>query len=252
MSRHKEPVVLVTGAARRIGATIARHLHAAGYRLALHYGASRREAEDLAHALNHRRPGSAVLFQADLRDLAQVERLAREVTKHFEGVDALVNNASSFHPTPLATSTEALWDELMGSNLKGPFFLSRALAESLRTRRGRIVNITDINARQPLKEYPIYCIAKAGVEMMTRSLALELAPHVQVNGIAPGSIIWPEGDAAMSEADKADLLPNIPLQRNGAPADIAALALHLVRDPGYITGQVIAVDGGLRLRGPRH
>ena len=243
------PVALVTGAAKRIGAAISRHLHRRGFNVALHYGRSRQEAATLAIELNAERANSAVIFQADITDLDAVTSLAEAVESHWGRVDTLVNNASTFYPTPLADATATQWAELIDSNLKGAFFLARALAPALRQQRGSIVNITDINVRHPLKDYPIYCIAKAGKAMLTRSLARDLAPEINVNGVAPGSILWPEGAAAMDDDAKNQLLAQIPLGRPGTPEDIAEMVGFLAAAPGYLTGQIIAVDGGLSLNG---
>jgi len=251
----EQKVALVTGAGRRIGAEIARQLHAGGFRLALHCRRSLAETTALADGMNRKEPGSAAVFAAALEDCGQVTALAAAVLERFGRVDALVNNASSFYPTPLATATESQWDDLIGSNLKGPYFLCRALASSLQRHGGTIVNIADIHGRQPLKNHGIYCIAKAGNIMLTRSLALELGPMVRVNGIAPGAILWPEsnpaapaqaveGTAAASDKGKQSILARVPMARTGSPQDIARLATFLISEPGYITGQVIAVDGG--------
>jgi len=243
------PVALVTGGSKRIGATISRMLHGRGFNIAIHFGQSRHEAELLAASLSGIRPDSADTFQADLTDLPSISAMAEAVVNRWSRIDAIVNNASTFYPTPIAYSDEAQWHDLLDSNLKGPFFLARELASHLRARRGSIVNITDINARQPLKDYPIYCIAKAGKTMLTRTLAKELAPEVRVNAVAPGSILWPEGKAEMSEEAKSSLLSKIPLQRIGTPESIAELVCFLITSASYITGQVIAVDGGLSLQG---
>ena len=245
------PVALVTGATKRIGAAIARTLHQRGYDIAIHFGTSAAEAEALAAEFSGARPASAATFQADLCSIDAVQALAQAVVNHWRRVDALVNNASTFYPTPLGAATGTAWDDLVGSNLKGPFFLAQALAEELKKSRGAVVNIADINARYPLADYPIYSIAKGGLVMLTKVLARELAPWVHVNGVAPGSILWPEGKAEMSEEAKAKTLAKIPLQRVGTPEDIAALTAFLVATPGYITGQVIAVDGGINLGGDK-
>lgn len=241
------PVALVTGAARRLGAAIAEALHRRGYNIAVHYGRSAAAAEALCRQLNRLRANSAVALQADLRDLKQTQQLAHSAIALWGRVDTLINNASAFYPTSMATVGERQWDDLLASNLKGPFFLSHALAAELSARNGTIVSLADINGRAPLKGYPVYSIAKAGVVMMVKALARELAPQVRVNGIAPGAILWPEGDAAMDEAVQQQLLAQIPLGRLGTEADIAALAVLLAAEPGYLTGQVIAVDGGLSL-----
>ncbi|WP_461482432.1 pteridine reductase [Porticoccus sp.] len=238
------PVVLVTGAARRIGAAIARTFHREGFDVALHCNRSVDEARQLADSLNAKRRDSARVFPAALGDITAVQTMAEQVRLWRDRLDVLVNNASSFYPTPLESASEAQWEELIGSNLKGPYFLCQALAEPLRQRHGSIVNIADIYARSPLMGYSIYCIAKAGNAMMTKALAKELAPEVRVNGIAPGVILWPHSDEQMSAAIKQQVISRVPLQRIGSPADIATAALFLATRASYITGQIIAVDGG--------
>ncbi len=234
--------VLITGAARRVGAEIARHLHRAGMDVVIHYRSSRDEAELLARELNAARAGSAGLVQGDLLDTASLPRVADDARAVFGSVDVLVNNASSFYPTPLGGITEQHWDDLMGSNLKAPLFLSQALAPELTARGGCIVNIVDIHAMRPLKGYPVYCVAKAGLWMLTQSLARELGPKVRVNGIAPGAILWPEAEE--NTVSHEEMIRRTALKREGSPADIARTALFLVRDADYITGQIIPVDGG--------
>ena len=235
-------VALVTGAARRVGAEIARQLHAAGADVGIHYRHSGTDANDLVARLNERRPGSAAAFQADLLETAALPALVAAVCDWRGGLDILVNNASTFYPTPLGEITESHWEDLVGSNLKGPLFLSQAAAASLRERNGSIVNIVDIHAQRPLRDHLVYGPAKAGLAMLTRALAKELAPEVRVNGVSPGAILWPEG--GMSESAKATILDQVPLARPGDPADIAGCVLYLVRDATYVTGQIIAVDGG--------
>jgi len=237
--------VLLTGGARRIGAAIARTLHRAGMNLALDYRFSGEEAAALRDELNRRRADSVILLQADLRDTASLPALVEQTIARWGRLDALINNASSFYPTPLGRTTEADWDDLLASNLKAPFFLSQAAAPQLRAVEGSIINLVDIYARLPLENHPVYCAAKAGLAMLTRSLAWELGPAVRVNGIAPGAILWPEQE--MSEATKAQLLSRIPLRRRGEPEDIASTVLFLLQDACYITGQIIAVDGGRSL-----
>ena len=235
-------VALVTGAARRIGAAIATQLHSAGASVAIHYRGSAEEALALAESLNAERANSAATFQADLLDMAQLETLVSRVCDWQSRLDILVNNASSFYPTPPGTITETQWDDLLGSNLKAPLFLSQAALGALRETRGSIVNIVDIHALRPLKDHTVYGPAKAGLAMLTRSLAKDLAPEIRVNGVAPGAILWPEDD--MSEATKQSILRQVPLERAGEPDDIAGCVLYLVRDAAYVTGQIIAVDGG--------
>ena len=235
-------IALVTGAARRVGAEIATQLHAAGANVGIHYRSSGEDATRLVAHLNGLRPNSAAAFEADLLDTASLPGLIAAVVDWGGGLDILVNNASTFYPTPLGEITEADWDDLVGSNFKAPLFLSQAAAPSLRERRGSIVNIVDIHAQRPLRDHLVYGPAKAGLAMVTRALAKELAPEVRVNGVSPGAILWPEGD--MSETAKASILEQVPLARPGDPADIAGCVLYLVRDASYVTGQILAVDGG--------
>ena len=237
-----DKIALVTGASRRIGAKIVRGLHAAGYRVLLHYHRSEDEARQLAKELNAERPGSILALRADLDDTAALGELVRRAIDAWGHLDALVNNASTFYPTPLGTVTESQWDDLLGSNLKAPFFLCQAAAPYLARRQGAIVNLVDIYAERPLKGYLAYSIAKAGLAALTRSLAVELAPDVRVNGVAPGAILWPE--QADGGQTQADILARIPLARSGSPADIAGAVRFLLEDTPYITGQIIAVDGG--------
>ncbi|TNE86128.1 MAG: pteridine reductase [Gammaproteobacteria bacterium] len=241
------PVVLVTGAARRIGATIARSFHQAGFDVALHCHQSFDDAQRLANELNAARQNSANVFQAALDDLSAVKNLAEQVVLWHGRLDCLINNASSFYPTPLDSADDSQWNTLMNSNLKGPYFLCQALAGPLCESAGSIINIADIYARSPLKGYSIYCIAKAGNAMMTKALAAELAPEVRVNGIAPGVILWPHSDGQMSDDLQQQVIDKVPLQRIGDPLDIARAALFLATRASYITGQVIAVDGGSSL-----
>lgn len=235
-------VALVTGAARRVGAGIAAQLHAAGADVGIHYRNSGEDAAHLVARLNGLRPDSAATFQADLLDTASLPALIAAVVDWRGGLDILVNNASTFYPTPLGEITEADWDDLVGSNFKAPLFLSQAAAPSLRERRGSIVNIVDIHAQRPLRDHLVYGPAKAALAMVTRALAKELAPEVRVNGVSPGAILWPEG--GMSETAKSSILEQVPLARPGDPADIAGCVLYLVRDATYVTGQIVAVDGG--------
>ncbi len=235
-------VALVTGSAKRIGAEIVRSLHAEGARVAIHYRNSAAEAEALAARLNEARHGSAATFQADLLDTPSLAGFAQRVLDWGGGLDVLVNNASSFYPTPLGDITEADWDDLIGSNLKAPLFLSQALLPALRDARGVIVNLVDIHGQRPLRNHHVYSPAKAGLAMLTRALAKDLGPEIRVNGVSPGAILWPtEG---MTSDVKESILDQIPLDRAGSPADIAGCVLYLVRDAEYVSGQIIAVDGG--------
>lgn len=233
---------LVTGAAKRIGAAIARGLHEAGANVAIHYMSSSDDAEALVAELNSSRAESAFAVQADLSDSAAVAPLMETVLAKTHRLDILVNNASSFYPTPLASITEAQWDELIGSNLKAPLFLCQAALPHLTEARGVIINIVDVHAQRPLKNHPLYGIAKAGLAMLTRSLAKDLGPDVRVNGVAPGAILWPE--SGMPERIQENIIREIALKRPGEPQDIAAAVVFLVRDAPYVTGQILAVDGG--------
>jgi pteridine reductase len=235
-------VALVTGAARRIGAAIVTRLHESGADVAIHYRGSADEAAALAEMLNAQRPDSASTFAADLTDLRSLQGLVDGVRDWQGRLDIPVNNASSFYPTPIGEITEDHWDDLLGSNLKAPLFLSQAAAPSLRATNGVIVNIVDIHAQRPLRNHAVYGAAKAGLAMLTRSLAKDLAPAVRVNGVAPGAILWPESE--MSDETKDVILGQVPLERAGDPDDIAACVLYLARDADYVTGQIIAVDGG--------
>lgn len=236
---------LVTGGARRLGAAIATAFHGAGANVVIHYRGSQHDADALAATLEASRPGSTALVQGDLLDTGALPGLVARAAAAFDALDILVNNASSFYPTPVGEITPAHWDELIGSNLKAPLFLSQAAVPWLRRRGGLIINMVDVHARRPLAGHPVYCAAKAGLEMLTYSLARELGPAIRVNGIAPGAILWPE--SGVSEDEKAATLAGIPLGRTGGPADIAACALYLAREGSYLNGQVIAVDGGRHL-----
>jgi pteridine reductase len=233
---------LVTGAAKRIGAVIAATLHEAGANIAIHYFSSKEPAEALAGELNARRPGSAFTTGADLRDVAALERMLQSVIERAGGLDVLVNNASNFYPTPLGSITDEQWHDLIDSNLKAPLFLSQAALPALRAARGVIINIVDVHARRPLRDHPVYGAAKAGLAMLTRSLAKDLGPDIRVNGVAPGAILWPEH--GMSEELRRSIIRQTALKRAGDPEDIAAAVLFLVRDAPYVTGEIIAVDGG--------
>jgi pteridine reductase len=238
------PNALITGASARLGRAIARELQR-DHRVIIHYRSSAQAAQQLAKELNQLRPDSAAALHSELASAADCERLAHEAGNLWGGVDVLINNASAFYPTPIGSATETQWDELFGSNLKAPFFLSQALAETLGKHRGCIVNMADIHADKPMPRHTIYCAAKAGLVMLTKSLALELAPRVRVNAIAPGAILWPETEPDQHAQEK--ILSRIPLARTGAEQDIARTVRFLVSNAPYITGQVIAVDGGRSL-----
>lgn len=236
---------LITGAARRIGAVTAELLHSHGVNVAIHYRGSEKHAAELSAKLNQRRADSAQIFKGDLAANGEPASLIDAVLRWSDRLDILINNASSFYATPLGTITEDQWLELIGSNLKAPLFLSQAAMPHLKASRGVIVNIIDIHAKRPLRDHAVYGAAKAGLAMLTRSLAKDLAPDIRVNGVAPGAIAWPEND--MTDAAKQNIVEQIPLGRSGDPKDIANCVLFLVRDATYSTGQIIAIDGGRSL-----
>jgi pteridine reductase len=234
--------VLITGGARRVGAAIVRRLHAAGANVLVHYRSSSGAAIALAQELNAVRAQSVATHEADLLRAGAGDALVAAALNAFGRLDILINNASSFYPTPVGTITETEWDDLIGSNLKAPLFLSQAAAPALRVNGGLIINLVDIHGLRPLKAHPVYCAAKAGLAMLTRSLARELGPAIRVNGIAPGPVLWPEGD--LDESLKQEIIAKTALKRYGTPEDIARTALFFAQDAPYITGQIIAVDGG--------
>ncbi|GAB2510513.1 pteridine reductase [Microbulbifer agarilyticus] len=235
---------LITGAAARLGRAIAEELHR-DHQVIVHYRHSDQAAEGLVETLNQRRPGSAVAVQSELASADDCQRLAEAAQACFGEVSVLVNNASAFYPTPIGDASEQQWGELMDSNLKAPFFLSQALTPALAKANGCIVNLADIHADKPMPSHTIYSAAKAGLVMMTKSLARELAPRVRVNAVAPGAILWPE--QASEGYNKEQILERIPMQRSGDPSDIARTVRFLACDAPYITGQIIAVDGGRSL-----
>jgi pteridine reductase len=237
-------VVLITGGAKRVGRATCRRLHTQGANLVVHYRASVREAQALQAELNQIRPGSVMLAQADLLDIARLPGLIDETVRNFGRLDALVNNASSFFPTPLGEITEKAWDDLIGSNLKAPLFLSQAAAPELKKQFGCIVNIVDIHAEWPLKRYVVYNSAKGGLAALTRSLAQELGPEIRVNGVSPGPILWPENGEWKEKAARRHIIERTLLKRTGEPDDIARTVVFLISEAPYITGQIIAVDGG--------
>lgn len=248
MQSSPSPVVLVTGAARRIGAAIARHLHANGCAVALHYRDSDAEAIALRDALDAARANSTLLLQADLAHPDAPEALVTRTVEHFGRLDGLVNNASTFFPAPIGEATQAQWQSLFDANARAPFFLAQAAAPHLRANQGAIVNITDIYAERPLRAHPAYCMSKAALLMMTKSLALELAPDVRVNAVAPGAILWPE-HGAVDTARQAAILARTPLARTGTPDDIAEAVHWLLLSARFTTGEVLHVDGGRLLAG---
>lgn len=240
------PVALITGSARRVGATIARALHGAGYDVALHYRHSQAEMQALVGELEAARAHSTLALQADLADTAQLPGLVDAVRQRFGRLDALVNNASAFHATPVGSITGRDWDDLFAANARAPLFLSQAAAPHLAARRGAIVNLVDVYAERPLAQHSVYCMAKAALAALTRSLALDLAPDVRVNGVAPGAVMWPENDAKADD-DRAGMIARTPLRRAGEPGDVASAVLWLLRDTPFVTGQIIRVDGGRSL-----
>ena len=237
-------VALITGAAHRIGATTAKLLHENGMNIVLHYRSSRNQAQAVQKELNDIRANSVILIQADLHSTNGLPTLIEESVKAWGRLDVLINNASSFYPTTIGKATEEQWDDLIGSNLKAPFFLSQAAAPHLKKSNGCIINIVDIHAERPLKTFPIYSMAKAGLVMMTKSLACELGPEIRVNGVAPGAILWPEN---LDEVAKQRIVSRTFLKRQGSPMDISKTILYLIKDADYVTGQIIAVDGGRSL-----
>jgi pteridine reductase len=234
--------VLITGAARRIGAALARGFHAEGANVCIHFHRSDAEAEQLRAELEAARADSAITVGADLLDLEALPRLVDRTVQAFGRLDVLINNASTFYPTPLGAVTARHWDDLMGTNLRAPLFLSQAAAPALEQAQGLILNMIDIHAQRPLPKHPVYSSAKAGLVMLTRSLARELGPRVRVNGIAPGPILWPEG--GIDEALKQEIIEKTLLKRSGSPPDIVRTALFFAKDAPFVTGQILAVDGG--------
>ena len=233
---------LITGGAKRVGAVTTQTLHQAGYNVIIHCRLSRQAADDLAAELNSNRADSARVIQGDLNNETIYDHLIEEAYQCWNRLDVLVNNASSFYPTPIGSITLDDWNNLVNSNMKAPLFLAQAAAPHLKKTSGNIINMVDVHAQRPMKEHPVYCAAKAGLAMLTMSLAKELGPEVRVNGVAPGAILWPEND--MPEHTKNLILERTSLKRPGEPIDIARTILFLVRDGDYITGQIIAVDGG--------
>ena len=232
----------MTGAARRIGAAVARALHGRGLSVAVHYHTSCDDAHALTRELDRERPGSAAAFRGDLLESDVPGRLVADVVSRFGTLDVLVNNASTFYPTPIGAVTEAEWDDLIGTNLKAPFFVTKAAAEFLAASRGSVVNLADVHGRNPIADHPVYCSAKAGLIMLTRALALELAPDVRVNAVAPGIALWPDGDCDAQA--RAQAVESVPLRRFGSAEEVAAAVAWLALDARYTTGEVLAVAGG--------
>lgn len=240
----ERPAVLVTGGARRVGAQIVRVLHSSGANVVVHCHRSRAEAVQLVAALEGARPGSAAIVEGDLRNAAILPAMVEEAVAHFGRLDGLVNNASSFHATPLDQLEAEAWDDLVGTNLRAPLFLAKAAAAHLRRSRGAIVNIVDIHAERPLAGFLAYSVTKSGLVGLTRALALELAPEVRVNGVSPGAILWPENDTDFPPGERERITVQTPLRRTGSPEDIAGAVKYLLLDAPFVTGQVLAVDGG--------
>ena len=241
-NNNQSPVVLITGAARRIGAVIGRIFHSNGYQVVIHYNNSAAAADKLCEDLNAQRDNSALLVQADLNDMAGLQKIA-DLVSSIGRLDVLINNASSFYPTPLENCDDQQWNDLMNSNLKGPFFIAQKLAPLLIESQGSMVNISDMHARQALQSHPIYTIAKAGNIAMTKSLAKELGPNVRVNSVAPGAILWPEHESD-DEIKQNSVLSKVPMGRLGTEQDIAQTVYFLAVEATYMTGQTLAVDGG--------
>ncbi|RVU40755.1 pteridine reductase [Rheinheimera riviphila] len=252
VSQTNAKVALVTGSAKRLGREIIRTLHQAGFRVIVHCRQSTADAAQLCQQLNALRPDSACWLKADLNDDIALAEFAAKVPQQFGRLDVLVNNASSFYPTPVGSATLTQWDDLFGSNVKAPFFLTQAFAAELSKQKGCVINLVDIHAEKPLAEHSVYCMAKAALVMMTKALARDLAPTIRVNGIAPGAILWPSAHTTamptLTEQDKTGILAQIPLGHLGQPTDIAQTVLFLATSP-YITGQILAVDGGRSLGG---
>jgi pteridine reductase len=241
-NKERKMAALITGSSRRIGAVIVKNLHTSGMDVGIHYNSSKTEATSLCAELNELRPNSASIFSGDITLVNETENLVKDFISWSGRIDLLVNNASSFYPTPIGTITENHWNDLIGTNLKGPLFITQAASDALRKAHGSVINLIDVHTRSPLKNHPAYSSAKAGLKMLTRSLAKDLAPEIRVNGISPGAILWPED--GISEEAKKSILEQIPLNRTGSPQDIADCVLFLLNQANYITGQIIAVDGG--------
>lgn len=238
------PAIIITGAAKRVGAAIARKLHAAGANVIVHCNRSRVDAESLVRELNNERTKSAALVQGDLLAYNAIKGLIDHAASEFGHLDGLVNNASAFYPTPVGEIDEDNWSELIGANLKAPLFLSQAAAPYLKKTNGSIVNIVDIHSERPLKDFVVYSVTKTGLAGLTRSLALELGPDIRVNGVSPGAILWPDGTSDYPAAERDRIVSQTPLKRVGTPEDIAGAVKFLMLDATYVTGQILAVDGG--------
>jgi len=242
MTSLQEKVALITGGSRRIGSVTARHLHAQGMRLVIHYRNSADEAEELRAELCEQRPDSVMLVRGDLEEVAKIRNLIKQCTAQMGQLDVLINSAAAFYPTPVGEATEEQWQHIMDTNLRAPFFLSQAAAPYLKKSNGCIVNIADIYADRPIADHPIYNAAKAGLVSLTRSLARDLGPDIRVNAIAPGAIMWPA--QGVDELAKQRMISRTPLKQMGEPMDIAQAICFLIRDAGFMTGQVLNIDGG--------
>jgi pteridine reductase len=238
---------MITGGAKRIGRAIAVHLHALGFDIALHYCRSVDSAQTLVDELCRERPDSCRLFQADLQDQAQISAMASELLAYYPAIELLVNNASSYLPSPIQTCTPAQFDSLFGANLRGPYFLIQGLLPGMRSGAASIVNILDVHMDMPLRDFNVYGATKAGLASLTRSLAVELGPDIRVNGISPGAILWPEGDDSYGDKMREHTVQQTPLKRLGEPLDIARTVAFLACEAPFITGQIIKVDGGRSL-----
>ncbi|PKM02790.1 MAG: pteridine reductase [Gammaproteobacteria bacterium HGW-Gammaproteobacteria-6] len=241
------PVVLITGAAHRLGARTAEVLHARGWNVVIHYRSRADQAAELVEKLNRERSDSATSIQADLTDMEQVARLAKTACQHWERLDGLVNNASVFYPRTTEDSGEDDWNAIMGANLKAPFFLLKHCLPELKKNNGAVINLIDIYSEKPLNDHPLYCASKAGLAALTRSWAKDHAPEIRVNGVSPGAILWPEGDAAIDPTYQQAILDKTPLARTGNPDDIAGAIAYLLCDAPFVTGQILSVDGGRSL-----
>lgn len=244
MQNQPNKVALITGAARRVGAAIARHLHRAGFQVVLHYRHSQAEAAALCAELNHIRPHSAATVCADLTAPGAAELMIKDALVAFGRLDVLVNNASQFYKTAVGSTTEKAFDDLMSANMKAPYFITQAASEALKAAEGSVINIIDIHGQRPLRDYAVYSMSKAALWMMTQALAKELAPNVRVNGVAPGAIAWPEGENALSSDVKDKIINETLLKRHGSAEDIASAVVYLAAGAPYVTGQVLVVDGG--------
>ncbi|MDO6443074.1 pteridine reductase [Marinobacter sp. 2_MG-2023] len=241
------PVALITGSAHRLGARTAQLLHDRGWNLVIHYRSRKEQADRFTETMNKQRENSAVAVGADLSEMADITRLGSEATAHWGRLDALVNNASVFYPNPTSEATSDDWDRIMHTNLKAPFFLLQACLPALEESSGNVVNLIDIYSEKPLPEHPLYCASKAGLAALTRSWAKDLAPRVRVNGVSPGAILWPDGEAAVDAEYQNKILDKTPMKRTGTADDIARTVVFLITEAPFITGQIISVDGGRSL-----